>query len=48
MVKRTVEHKTINRFRKMDGFESYINALDFDYGSEDGKFTGYVNNLFTF
>ena len=31
----------------MDGSESYINAIDNDYDSEDVTFTGYVYNLKT-
>ena len=37
-----VEHKTNNSFKNMDDFESYINAIDIDYDSEDVTFTGYV------
>ena len=33
--------------KKMDDFESYINAIDIDYGSEDVTFTGYVYKLNT-
>ena len=40
-----VEHKTSNRFRNMDDFESYINAIDIDYDSGDVTFTGYVYKL---
>ena len=29
----------------MDDFESYINAIDFDYDSGDVTFTGYVIKL---
>ena len=29
----------------MDDFESYINAIDIDYDSEDVTFTGYVYKL---
>ena len=42
MVIRPVEHKTNIRFRNLDNFESYINAKDVDYDSEDVTFTGYV------
>ena len=34
-----IGHKTIIRFKKMNDFESYINAIDFDYDSEDVKIT---------
>ena len=37
-----VEHKTNIRFKNMDDFERYINAIDVDYDSEDVTFTGYV------
>ena len=37
-----VENKTNIRFRNMDDFESYKNAIDIDYDSEDVTFTGYV------
>ena len=30
-----VEHKTNIRFKNVDDFESYINAIDVDYDSED-------------
>ena len=42
-----VEHKTNVRFKNMDDFESYINAIDIDYDSEDVTFTGFVYNLKT-
>ena len=42
-----VEHKTNNRFRSSEDFESYINALDIDYDSEGVTFTGYVYKLNT-
>ena len=29
------------RFRKMDAFESYINAIDEGYEAEDALFNGY-------
>ena len=34
------EHKTNIRFKNMDDFERYINAIDIDYDSEDVTFTG--------
>ena len=40
-----VEHKTNIRFKNMDDFERYINAIDIDYDSEDVIFTGYVYKL---
>ena len=42
-----IEHKTKIIFEKMDDFESYINAIDVDYDSEDVTFTGYVYKLNT-
>ena len=42
-----VEHKANIRFKNMDDFESYKNAKDFDYDSEDVTFTGYVYQLKT-
>ena len=39
MVVGPVEHKTGKRFRNRDDFDSYINAIDFDYGSEEVTFT---------
>ena len=42
-----VEHKTNIRFKNMDDFERYINAIDVDYDSEDVTFTGYVYKLYT-
>ena len=41
------EHKTNIRYKNMDDFETYINAIDVDYGSEDVTFTGYVYKLNT-
>ena len=42
-----IEHKIIIRFKKMDDFESYINAIDVDYDSKDVTFTGYIYKLNT-
>ena len=42
-----IEHKTNIRFENMNDFESYINAVDIDYNSEDVTFTGYVYILNT-
>ena len=41
------ERKTNIRFKNMDDFENYINAIDVDYDSEDVIFTGYVYKLNT-
>ena len=37
-----VKHKTKIRFRNMDNFEIYKNAIDIDYDSKAVTFTGYV------
>ena len=42
-----VEHKTNIRFKNMDDFESYKNATDIDYDSEDVTFTESVYKLIT-
>ena len=42
-----VEHRKNIRFKNMDDFERYINAIDIDYDSEDVNFTGYVYKLDT-
>ena len=42
-----IEHKTNIRFKNMDDFESYRNAIDVDYDSEDVIFTGYVYKINT-
>ena len=47
MVIGPVEHKTNIRFKNMDDFERYINAIDIDYDSEDVIFTGYVYKINT-
>ena len=47
MIIRPIEHKTNVRFKNMDDFESYINAIGFDYDSEDVTSTGYVYELNT-
>ena len=39
--------KTNIRFRKLDDFESYINATDIDYDTEDVTSTGYVDKINT-
>ena len=35
------------RFKNLDDFESYKNAIDVDFDSEDVTFTGYVYKLNT-
>ena len=45
MVIGPVEHETIIRFRNMAVFDSYINAIDIDYISDDIIFTGHVYKL---
>ena len=47
MIVGAIEHKTNIRFKNMDDFERYINAIDVDYDSEDVIFTGYVYKLNT-
>ena len=47
MIVGPVEHKTNIRFKNMDDFERYINAIDIDYDSEDVTFTGYLYKLNT-
>ena len=42
-----IEHKTNIRFKNMNDFENYINAIDIDYDSEDVTFNGYVYKLDT-
>ena len=42
-----IEHKTNIRFKNMDDFQNYINAIDVYYDSEDVTFTGYVYKLNT-
>ena len=42
-----IEHKTNIRYKNKDDFESYINAIDIDYDTEDVTFTGYVYKLNT-
>ena len=42
-----VEQKTNIRFKNMDDFESYMNAIDIDYDREDVTFDGYVYKLNT-
>ena len=47
MIIRPTKHKTNIRFKNMEDFENYINAIDVDYNSEDVTFTGYVYKLNT-
>ena len=47
MINGPIEHKTNIRFKNMDDFERFINAIDVDYDSEDVTFTGYVYKLDT-
>ena len=47
MIIGTIEHKTNIRFKNMDDFERYQNAIDIDYDSEDVTFTGYLYKLDT-
>ena len=42
-----IEQKTDVSFKKTGDFESYINAIDIDYDSEDVTLTGYVYKLVT-
>ena len=42
-----IEHKTNIKFKNMNGFESYIQAIDIDYDSEDITFTGYIYKMNT-
>ena len=42
-----VEHRTNVRFKNMDDFERYINAIDIDYDSEDVTFAGYLYKIDT-
>ena len=42
-----IEHKTNIRFKNMDDFENYINAIDVDYDSDDVTFIGYVYKINT-
>ena len=42
-----IEHKTNVRFKNMDVFERYKNAIDIDYDSEDVTFIGYVYKINT-
>ena len=47
MIVGPIEHKTNIRFKNMDDFERYINAIDIVCDSEDVTFTGYVYKLNT-
>ena len=47
MITGPIEHKTNIRLKKMDDFESYTKAIEFDYDSDDVIFTGSVYKLKT-
>ena len=47
MVIGPIEPKTNIKFKNMDDFEKYINAINVDYDSEDVISTGYVYKLNT-
>ena len=47
MIIGTIERKTNIRFKNMNDFESYINAIDIDYDCEDVTSTGYFYILET-
>ena len=40
-----IEHKTNIRYKNMEGFERYLNAVDIDYDSGEVTFTGYAYKL---
>ena len=42
-----IEQKTIIRYKNIDDFVTYINAIGFDYDSEDTIFTGWLYKLNT-
>ena len=42
-----IEQKTNIRFENIDAFETYINAIDVDYDSEDVIFTGWSYKMNT-
>ena len=42
-----IEQETNVRYKNMDDFERYINAIDIDYDSEDVTFTGYLYKINT-
>ena len=47
MVIGSVELQANIRFRKMDGFQGYANAIEVDYDSENVNFNGFVYKLKT-
>ena len=47
MITGRIEHKRNIRFKIMDDFESYLNAIDIDYDSEVVTFAGYIYKLNT-
>ena len=42
-----IEHKTNIRFENLDDFETFTNAIDIDYDSDDVVFTGWLYKLNT-
>ena len=42
-----IEQKTNLRFKNIDDFETYINAIDVDYDCKDVIFTGWLYNINT-
>ena len=42
-----IEQKTNIRFTNVDDLETYINAIDVDYDSEDVIFTGWLYKINT-
>ena len=42
-----IEQRTNIEFKNVDDFESYIEAIDIDYVSEDVIFTGWLCKLYT-
>ena len=42
MITGPIEHKTNIRFKNINDFGSYINAIDIGYDCEDAALTGYV------
>ena len=47
MITGAIEHKTNIRFKNMDDYERYRNAIDIDHDSEDVTSLGYVHKLNT-
>ena len=42
-----IDQKTIFRFKNVADYETFVNAIDVDYDSEDVIFTGWDNKLNT-